>query len=58
MNHGHFSWILVLALCSLAACGDDADDLGVGAECNNASDCGGEAQQCLTPFKPVSRHNS
>jgi len=33
-----------------AGCGDDADDLGVGAACSGGSDCG-EGQQCLTQFK-------
>lgn len=44
--------ISVLCLVGLLAggCGDDADDLGVGAQCSGNPDCG-DNQQCLTQFK-------
>lgn len=34
----------------LAACGNESDNLGVGAQCSSNDDCG-EEQQCLTGFK-------
>jgi len=40
---------LVLSLTALC-CGNDADDLGVGAECSSVDECG-EGQSCLTEFK-------
>lgn len=43
------SLLLVLAL---AACGSDADDLGVGAQCAANSDCNPDiGPTCLTQFK-------
>ena len=45
-----FSVVFALLLVPAAGCGDDADDLGVGAQCASSSDCG-DNQQCLTQFK-------
>lgn len=50
LTHRLFLVAFPCLLLSLAACGDDADDLGVGAQCTQASECG-ENQQCLTQFK-------
>lgn len=44
--------ILLLSLpLFLAACGSDADDAGVAAECTTNDDCFEEGQVCLTQFK-------
>jgi hypothetical protein len=37
-------------LLTLAACGDDANDRGVGATCAMDTDCTEEGQRCLTQF--------
>lgn len=57
-----YRFVMLLLLASWAACGDDgggnqADRLGVGAECESNDDClqspgdGGIDQRCLTQFK-------
>lgn len=35
----------------LTACGEEADELGVGAQCSANDDCTEDGQQCLTEFK-------
>jgi hypothetical protein len=43
---------LFAALCALAACGSDADSVGVGAQCTMTSDCNTDLKEvCLTQFK-------
>jgi len=37
-------------LLTLAACGNDANDRGVGAACANDTECTEEGQRCLTQF--------
>jgi hypothetical protein len=44
--------ILCAVLVGLAACGSDADSLGVGAQCKATTDCNTDLQEvCLTQFK-------
>ncbi len=46
--------IAVAAATGIVACSDNADDLGVGAECTAAGDCQSSdsfTQECLTEFK-------
>lgn len=45
--------LLVSLTVSLTACGNDADDIGVGSSCSVPDDCNQEDgdQQCLTQFK-------
>ncbi|MBA3398094.1 MAG: hypothetical protein H0T89_36045 [Deltaproteobacteria bacterium] len=46
--------ILIMVVAALAACGgdDNADDLGIGAQCTMTEDCNtDEGQVCLTQFK-------
>ncbi len=49
------TWLLLatLSFALLTACGNDADDIGVGAACSVADDCNQDDgdQQCLTQFK-------
>jgi len=47
-----FALVVMLAGSSFVACGNDADDLGVGAQCTMTNDCNQDdgAQTCL-PFK-------
>lgn len=35
----------------ITACGNDADSVGVGAQCLQDTDCKQEGQKCLTQFK-------
>jgi hypothetical protein len=48
MRLSHLACLLLLAL---AACGDDANDRGVGSTCAMDTDCTEEGQRCLTQFK-------
>ncbi len=43
----------IAAICAVAVCGDDADDIGVAAECRSNDDCPSDddSLQCLTGFK-------
>ena len=45
-------WMMCVCLfLGVFACGNEADDLGVGAQCASNDDCTEDGQTCLTAFK-------
>ena len=45
------SYLAGLLVLTLSACGNDANDRGVGATCAMDTECTEEGQRCLTQFK-------